>query len=75
MKKKPEDFFVNTYPINAYPNPRDYVVEGYDIRSKSRKLWIKDEIYAELVKNLFDGCNCNQSTMLKVFRKKALSKI
>ena len=61
MKKKPDarDFFVNTYPINPYPNPWDYVVDGYDIRSKSRRLWIKDEIYAELVKNLFDGSNCN----------------
>ena len=59
MKKKPDarDFFVNTYPINAYPNPWDFVVDGYDMRSKSRRLWIKDEIYAELVKNLFDNCN------------------
>ena len=59
MKKKPDarDFFVNTYPINAYPNPWDFVVDGYDMRSKSMRLWIKDEIYAELVKNLFDNCN------------------
>jgi ubiquinone/menaquinone biosynthesis C-methylase UbiE len=61
MKKKPDarDFFINTYPINAYPNPWDFVVDGYDIRSKSRRLWIKDEMYAELVKNLFDGGNCD----------------
>ncbi len=63
MKRRPDarDFFVNTYPINAYPNPWDYVVDDYDIRSKSRRLWIKDEIYAELVKikNQFDGYNCN----------------
>ncbi|MCK4733168.1 MAG: methyltransferase domain-containing protein, partial [Methanophagales archaeon] len=64
MKKKPEDFFVNTYPINAYPNPWDFVVDGYDIGSRSRRLWIKDEIYAEVVKNLFEGGNCN--TLLDV---------
>ncbi|RJS69680.1 class I SAM-dependent methyltransferase [Methanophagales archaeon] len=59
--KKPDarDFFIDTYPINPYPNPWDYVVDSYDIRSKSRRLWIKDEIYAELVKKLFDECKCN----------------
>jgi len=61
MKKKPDpqDFFINSYPVNAYPNPWDFVVDGYDIRSRSRRLWIKDEVYAELVKTLFDGGNCN----------------
>jgi len=59
--KKPDarDFFIDTYPINPYPNPWDHVVDSYDIRSKSRRLWIKDEIYAELVKKLFDECKCN----------------
>ena len=67
MKKKPDarDFFINTYPINAYPNPWDYVVDGYDIRSKGRRLWIKDEIYAELVKNFFDG-EARNNTILDV---------
>ncbi len=33
MKRKPDarDFFVNTYPINAYPNPWDYVVDDYEV--------------------------------------------
>ena len=33
MKKKPEvrDFFVGTYPINAYLDPWDFVVDKYDI--------------------------------------------
>ena len=47
-------------------NPWDFIVDGYDIRSKSRRLWIKDEIYAELVKNLFDGEGCNCNTILDV---------
>ncbi|MCK4398501.1 MAG: class I SAM-dependent methyltransferase [Methanophagales archaeon] len=60
MKKKPgaQDFVIGTYPINAYPDPWDFAVDKYDIRSKGRRLWIKDEIYAELVKNLFEGGNC-----------------
>jgi ubiquinone/menaquinone biosynthesis C-methylase UbiE len=68
MKKKldPRDFFISTYPINAYPNPWDFVVDGYDIKSKSRRLWIKDDIYATLVKNQFDGEGCNCTTILDV---------
>ncbi len=61
MKKKPDsrDSFINTYPINTYPNPWDFVVDNYDIKSKSRRLWVKDDIYAELIKNLFEASNCN----------------
>jgi hypothetical protein len=33
MKKKPEvrDFVIGTYPLNAYPDPWDFVVDKYDI--------------------------------------------
>nr|QNO53275.1 hypothetical protein BKBCGLBC_00036 [Methanosarcinales archaeon ANME-1 ERB6] len=37
MKKKPEvrDFVIGTYPLNAYPDSWDFVVDNYDIILKS----------------------------------------
>jgi len=39
MKKKPEarDFVIGTYPLNAYPDPWDFVVDKYDIILKSTR--------------------------------------
>ncbi len=46
-------------------NPWDFVVDGYDIKSESRRLWIKDEIYAESIKHLFEGEEeeCNRTIL------------
>ena len=38
MKKKKlevQDFFIGTYPLNAYPDPWDFVVDKYDTILKS----------------------------------------
>ena len=58
MKKEhyQQDFYTD-----ACYNPWDFVIDNYDIKSRSRRLWVKDEIYAELVKKHFldEGGNCN----------------
>ena len=50
MKK---EHYLQDFYTDAYYNPWDFVIDNYDIKSRSRRLWVKDEIYAELVKNHF----------------------
>jgi ubiquinone/menaquinone biosynthesis C-methylase UbiE len=55
------EHYQQAFYTDAYYNPWDFVIDNYDIKSRSRRLWVKDEIYAELVKKHFvgEGGNCN----------------